>query len=83
MLEVRLVLIAFMDLTFSEARFCNSVFKYTIDFTLSTEIPILCYAAKRSIYYGLVHSKIVYMNIIWGTATQARLKSLEVVQKNV
>jgi len=39
-------------------------------------------AAKRSIYYDLVHSKIVYMNIIWGTATQARLKSLEVVQKN-
>jgi len=42
---------------------------------------VLSDAAKRAIYFGLIHSNLTCMNIVWGTATKSRLWPLEVFQK--
>lgn len=41
---------------------------------------IIADSAKKSIYFGLIHSHLQYLNVIWGTATESRLRSLKVLQ---
>ncbi|KAK3929447.1 RNA-directed DNA polymerase from mobile element jockey [Frankliniella fusca] len=37
--------------------------------------------SKKSIYYGLIQSRLTYMASIWGSATSFRLKPLKILQK--
>lgn len=41
---------------------------------------ILSEKAKKCIYFGLIQSHLLYMNVIWNTATATRTKPLQILQ---